>query len=279
MNKSDKFKIGIIGCGFVGSAVAAGFSLKADVKIYDKYKKGYDSLGEVCKQDILFLCLPNPMRKSDGMPEMSFIENALKDIWATTSDRKAIVIKSTVLPGTNRRFQEQYPQFTFISNPEFLTARSARLDFINASRIVLGGASELALQIMTDLYRAVFTHTPIYVCSWEEAEMVKYMANCFFALKISYLNEMYAACKNLGCDFDTVKKMWLADGRIGNSHHEVPGHDSDFGYGGTCFPKDVAAFTGWARNNGLPIDTLEAAEIVNDRVREKKDWEIYNDTE
>lgn len=273
----NKIKVGIVGCGFVGSAVAAGFSLKADVKIYDKYKSGYDSLADVCDQDIIFLCLPTPMRKSDGQPEMKFINESIKEI-SKLSKNKIIVIKSTVLPGTNRLLQVLYPQLMFVSNPEFLTARSARLDFINASRIVLGGDDQWAINKVVVLYHTVFTHTPIYICSWEEAEMVKYMCNCFFALKISYLNEIYAICQNLGCNFNTVKKMFLADGRIGNSHHEVPGHDGDFGFGGTCFPKDIAAFTSWAKIMALPLVTLDAAKLVNERVRENINWEVFDDT-
>jgi len=199
--KTDKPKIGIIGCGFVGSAVAAGFSLKADMKIYDKYKQGFDTIEDVCGQDIIFLCLPTPMRKSDRMPEMSFIHTAIKELlWNMTGQqceqKKVLVIKSTVLPGTNRKLQQMYPQFHFISNPEFLTARSARLDFINAARIVLGGNNQSALLKVYNLYRTVFTHTKLYACTWEEAEMVKYMANCFFALKLSYLNEIFVMCKN-----------------------------------------------------------------------------------
>lgn len=279
-------KVGIVGCGFVGSAVAAGFALKADVKVYDKNKSGFHTLREVCGQDIIFLCLPTPMRKSDNLPEMSFIYSALDAITAETTQtpsllRKIIVIKSTILPGTCRSLQNDYPWFDFISNPEFLTARCARLDFINAARIVVGGNkhNHVPIEKVCALYLDVFPGTPVCMCIWEEAEMVKYMANCFFALKISFCNEMYALCKTIGCDYDFVKQLWIADGRIANSHHEVPGHDGDFGFGGTCFPKDIAAFTQWAKLIGAPIETLDAARKVNDRVRKNKNWEIFNDQE
>jgi len=272
------FKVGVIGCGFVGGAVAAGFALKADVKMYDKYKTGFDSLEEVCQQDVLFLCVPTPMRKSDGKPELSFIISALCAIAEVTREHKIIVIKSTVLPGTNRQLQAQFPHFSFVSNPEFLTARSARLDFINASRIVIGTPDIDVANAMIDLYREVFTSTQIFCCTWEEAELMKYVCNCAFALKVSYLNEVYKVCQHLGVNYNDVKAMVLADGRIGNSHHEVPGHDGDFGFGGTCFPKDIAAFTAWGRENGFPIETLEAAMSVNNTIRQKKDWEVYDDT-
>lgn len=274
--------IGICGCGFVGSAIASGFSLKVNVKIYDKYKT-FDTLEELCNQDIIFLCLPTPMRKSDGKPEMSFIYSAVEDIKIKLDDKsyldkKILCIKSTVLPGTNRTLQEKYPMFDFISNPEFLTARSARLDFINSARIIIGGQNEEAKRDMEELYRSINGHTTIYKCTWEEAEFVKYMANCFFALKVSYLNEVYEICQTKGYDFELLKKMWLSDGRIGNSHHEVPGHDGKLGFGGTCFPKDLSAIIEWSITENMPIETLLAAQSINNRVRKNKDWEVFDDT-
>jgi len=280
----NKIKVGVIGCGFVGSAVAAGFALKADVKIYDKHKDGFDTLSAVCGQDIIFLCLPTPMRKSDGLPEMSFIHDAIMAIQHELAmqnnwGRKIIVIKSTVLPGTNRALQEAYPQFTFVSNPEFLTARSARLDFINAARVIIGGENSVATNLVAELYRTISTHTPVYLCAWEEAEFVKYMCNCFFALKITYLNEIYLTCKNIGISYNHVKQMFLADGRIGNSHHEVPGHDGDLGFGGTCFPKDTSAFVEWAKQSGGGIFLLDVAQHINNAIRKNKDWEVFDDTQ
>jgi nucleotide sugar dehydrogenase len=277
-------KVGIVGCGFVGSAVAAGFSLKADVKVYDKYRAGFNTLSEVCKQDIIFLCLPTPMRKSDGLPEMSYLRSALDDLKAEVTKiksliKKIIVIKSTVLPGTNRRLQAEYPEFIFISNPEFLTARAARLDFINAARVIIGGDDQEAKKKVFALYSTITAHAPIYMCSWEEAEMVKYMCNCYFALKVSFLNEMFILAAKTGVSFENLKLMWIADGRIGNSHTDVPGHDGDFGFGGTCFPKDLSAFVHWARGAGYPCATLEAAHNVNQKVRVRKDWQIFDDQE
>lgn len=276
------FNIGVVGAGFVGSALISGFSLKANIKVYDKYKQ-FDTLEDVCNQDIIFLCLPTPMRKSDGKPEMSFINGAIEDISNMLSDkvyseRKVLVIKSTVLPGTCRTLSIKYPQFDFISNPEFLTARAARIDFLNAARIIIGGFNHVAIQKVEELYRTVFLHTPIYICKWEESEMVKYMANCFFSLKISYLNEIYDICSKNQLDFELVKKMWLSDGRIGNSHHEVPGHDGYRGFSGACFPKDISAFIEWSKENGTPMKTLEAAQDVNNRIRTNKDWLVFDDT-
>lgn len=277
------YKIGVMGNGFVGGAVAAGFSLRADVKIYDSDpEKSSDSIIDVCKQDIIFLCVPTPMRVDNGYPELTFINTAIESLIKNMTlkqlnEGKIVVVKSTVLPGTTRKFQHKYPQFNFITNPEFLTARAARLDFINPARIVLGGSKLEPMQTMIALYREMTKHTPFFCGPWEYAELIKYMSNCFFALKVSYLNEVFDICSELKIDFKEVKEAWLADGRIGNSHHDVPGHDGDRGYGGACFPKDMKAFIQYARSIQKPMLTLEAAVEVNERVRTNKNWEVFDD--
>ncbi len=131
----------------------------------------------------------------------------------------------------------------------------------------------MTLNEIEALYRNRFVHTPIYKTTYEGAELVKYMANCFFALKISYLNEIYDIAKKLGIEYDDLKKMWLADGRIGNSHADVPGHDGDRGFGGKCFIKDINALVQWADKNNFELNTLKATIETNKRVRTLKDWE------
>ena len=121
-------------------------------------------------------------------------------------------------------------------------------------------------------FRPRFPHTPVFKTTWEAAEMAKYMANCFFAIKVSFLNEMYDAAQSIGVTYEELRNMWLADFRIGNSHSDVPGHDGYRGYGGKCFPKDVKAFVKWAESNKLSMDMCKAADSVNERVRREKDW-------
>jgi len=145
------------------------------------------------------------------------------------------------------------------------------LDFINSARIILGGKKKDTTKV-EKLYRERFTHTPIYKTTWEAAEVVKYMSNSFFAVKISFLNEMYEVAKHIGVPYEDLRDMWLADQRIGNSHTDVPGHDGQRGYGGKCFPKDVPAFINWGADKGLVLNMCRAAERVNARVRKIKDW-------
>lgn len=264
--------IGIVGFGFLGRAIAHGFSLHSNIKIYDKYDEGYDSLEDtVHNSDFIFICVPTPM-KDNGEQDLAYMHDAIFNVVTTADDPKVIILKSTIVPGTTRFFAGAHPGHEFVHNPEFLTQRVAKLDFINQSRIILGGEKTATSKISV-LYRDRFPHTPIYETTWEGAEVSKYMVNCFFALKVSFCNEMYDIAEHIGIPYEELRNMWLSDQRIGNSHHDVPGHDGDRGYGGKCFPKDVEAFICWAREEGVDLETLKAAVKVNNRVRTDKDWE------
>ena len=109
-------------------------------------------------------------------------------------DKKVVVIKSTVVPGTVESLAAKYPDMNFVFNPEFLTERKSRLDFINTSRIVLGSDKRLACDMVEDLYRIRFPYTKVIKTDFGTAQLIKYMANCFFATKVSFMNEMYQIC-------------------------------------------------------------------------------------
>lgn len=252
-------RIGICGFGFVGKAVTHGFCLHSDMKIYDKFQTGLNTLEETVKEsDYLFVCVPTPMR-DDGSQDLSCIYDVMESINELNISNKIIIIKSTVIPGTTRMISEKYPTHHFVFNPEFLTERSAKLDFINSSRIVLGGSKQMILDSVEEMYRVRFTHTPIYKTTFEGAELVKYMNNCFFALKISYLNEIYDIAKRLNIPYDQLKKMFLADQRIGNSHTDIPGHDGSRGYGGKCIGSDEYIFI----KSNYGIKPIKISELYN----------------
>lgn len=263
-------KIGIIGFGFLGTALAHGFALHADIKIYDKYSGVYDNLEDtVNESDFIFIGVPTPMR-DNGSQDLSSMDDAVYNIVNVADKKKIIVLRSTIVPGTTRGYAEKYPDHEFVFVPEFLTERNAKLDFINSARIIIGGGE--AVWDVEELYRIRFTHTPIYTTTWEAAEVVKYMCNCFFAVKISFLNEIFDIAETTGESYENIRDMFLSDCRIGNSHTDVPGHDGDRGYGGKCFPKDVQAFVNWAESKGLKADMCKAADKVNTNVRKNKDW-------
>jgi len=266
-----KYSIGIIGFGFLGRAMAHGFMLHAVIKIYDKYDDTYASLiHTVNTSDYIFIGVPTPMN-DDGSQDLSSMDDAVKSVVKCATERKIIVLRSTIVPGTTRNYAEKYPDHDFVFCPEFLTERQAKLDFINSARIIFGGEKKITEKLEA-LYRVRFTHTPIYHTTWEAAEVVKYMSNAFFAVKISFLNELYDVAQHIEVPYENLRDMWLADCRIGNSHTDIPGHDGSRGYGGKCFPKDVKAFIRWAENCELSLDMCKAADLVNERVRSHKDW-------
>lgn len=268
-------KIGIIGNGFVGSAIMHGFILHVDnIMIYDKDpKRSTHSMKDLASDaDVIFVCVPTPMFES-GECDLSIVESVTEELSQYSSiNKKVIVIKSTVVPGTAEDLANKYPEMNFVFNPEFLTERKARLDFINTSRIVLGSNNPLANNTVEKLYRLRFPYTPVIKTDFGTAQLIKYMCNCFFATKVSFMNEMHQVCEAIDGDWDKALEGFITDGRIGNSHIDVPGHDGDFGFGGKCFPKDLNAMIKRAEELGVTPDVMKGAWEKNKQVRKDLDW-------
>ena len=275
MGEGVEMKIGIIGNGFVGSAIVHGFVLHTkDILIYDKNKnKSLNTLEEVVSEtDIIFVSLPTPMHEN-GDADLSIVYGCFGEIRKTQIDcsKKIFVLKSTVVPGTSRSLQHSFPEFNFVFNPEFLTERRARLDFINSARIVLGG-KKVHTDKVEQLYKVRFPYVKIIKTDFETAELIKYMANCFFACKISFMNEMKQINDKLGTNWKDAINGFISDGRIGNSHIDVPGHDGELGFGGKYFPKDINAIIKKAETLGVDPKVLKATWEKNLEVRKNLDW-------
>lgn len=266
-------KIGIVGYGIVGQALAYGFS-GADIHIYDKYKqkKGFDTLPEVARHsEFIFICLPTPAKGKDGSIDLSIIEKNIAQLSRFTSGTgKIIVIKSTVIPGTTLSFIKKYPKGLFAFNPEFLTEANYLEDFVNADRTVIGATRDEALHRLVTLYKGRFPKIPIFTTDPTTAEMVKYVSNCFLATKVIFANEMYDICQKLGIKYAEVKKMVTADRRIEDSHLDVT---SLRGFGGKCLPKDLLALRAVIRGKGVDTTLLDAVWKKNLRIRRVRDWE------
>ena len=277
MVDTKKYNFGIIGMGFLGNAITHGFGLHAHIKAYDKFLKGFDTLDDIVDHsEFIWMCLPTPMKLETGEMDLGILEENVKAIHDRVEEGsdKVVIIKSTVIPGTTRSFAEKYPKLKFIMNPEFLTARNNKLDFICASRVIVGSEDIKTADRLVDVYKYRFGNSvPIYVCGWEEAELTKYGANCFFTLKVSYFNFLYSMCEKLGLDFEQVRDMVLADNRIARSHANVPGWDGQRGYSGPCFPKDINALIHFAKSIGVNPELLEASWSQNLKDRPSKDWE------
>ena len=269
-----KHNIGIIGNGFVGSAIAFGFSPTANIRIYDKDPlRSTHSLEEtVNNSDIVFVSVPTPMN-DDGSINLGIIENVFEDVNEINKrGDNIIVLKSTVLPGTTESLINKYRWLNIVYNPEFLTERKAKFDFVNQPRVVLGGNSVLVGRVK-QLYEARFMHCNFVEADTKTAEFIKYFGNLFFAVKVSFANEMKRMAIELGVDWDHALYGFVADNRVADSHLHVPGPDGKSGFGGSCFPKDLNAFINLADNMGINVNVLKAAWQTNLEVRPERDWE------
>ena len=268
-----KTKIGVVGQGFVGNAIYQKFKNYYSVSTFDldESKRNTNSLSElVDNSDVIFVCLPTPM-KINGACDVSIVEGVISDINDMGKD-KIVVIKSTITPGTTERFNDKYTNITIVFNPEFLTEANAVHDFENQSKIILGGPRK-GTDMMKTIYRLVFPTTPIIKTGSTHAEMVKYLTNTFLSVKVSFANEIYELCKEMGLDYDKVVEYATYDERLGKSHWSVPGPDGDFGFGGHCFPKDLSAIIHLTEQLNTTNFVLRAANDTNTKVRNDRDWE------
>ena len=279
MNSTTKYNIGIIGKGFVGSAVAFGFSpstgYDSNIRVYDTDEsKSTHSLSEVLhKSEFIFLSVPTPSNK-DGSINLDIIHSLFKEMNSINeNDNSVILLRSTVTPGTTKELQRKYPYLNIVFNPEFLTERSSKLDFINPSRHILGG-DKIYTSKVAKLYRDRFgQHCPIIETDYETAELTKYACNIYFATKVSFMNEIKSMSDVSGANWEDLVDGLSLDGRIGHSHLAVPGPDGKRGFGGSCFPKDIQALIHYAESNGINPNVIRGAWETNLEVRPEKDWE------
>ena len=276
MRSRPKMKIVMIGTGYVGLVSGACFSeFGFDVTCVDKdekkiaklhkgdipiYEPGLDELvgrnyaagrlsfttdlgSAVAQADAVFIAVGTPTRRGDGHADLSYVHAAAAEIAAHLDGYTVIVTKSTVPVGTGQQVSDIVRKtrpdadFDVASNPEFLREGSAISDFMRPDRVVVGTSSERAVDVMRQLYRPLFLiETPILFTSLETAELTKYAANAFLAVKISYINQIADLCEKVNADVHDVAKGMGLDKRIGGKFlHPGPG------YGGSCFPKDTLA--------------------------------------
>ncbi len=272
-------KIGIVGQGYVGTAIKVGFEPHYDLETYDKYdesKSTCELSDMVAECEVIFVCVPTPMDK-DGTCHTNIVESVVEEIdeWVSRYHKDIkpiIVIKSTVPPGTTTRLHKKYKGVDVIFNPEFLTEMNFIEDFKNQNRIILGGIRR-GTNILRTVYSKVFPNITIVKTSATYAEMVKYFINCFLATKVSFANEMKQICDGLDIDYDKVVEYATYDERLGKSHWAVPGPDGELGFGGHCLPKDISALIEVARKLGVQPTVLDAVNRLNLLIRENRDWE------
>ena len=290
-------KITFVGTGYVGLVGGAGISefghqvtcadidqnkierLKAgEIPIYEpgleslvkqNVAKGrlhfsHDVPKSIQNADIIFVAVGTP-QGSNGEVNLSAIESVAKTIGENLNGYKIICTKSTVPIGTGKRIEEiirsvnPNGDFDYVSNPEFLREGAAVKDFLHPDRVVIGTRTQKAIKVMGEVYRPLYINeTPIISTTVETAEMIKYAANAFLSLKISYINEIANLCEAVGADVQDVARAMGLDGRISAKFlHPGPG------YGGSCFPKDTHALAAMGQKNRSPLLTVEAAIKTN----------------
>src|ERR1700742_471212 len=216
----------------------------------------------VDNSQVIFIAVPTPP-KSDGSVDLTYIERVAREIASVLKGHRVIVDKSTVpvktgekVAETIRRYNKAGVEFDVVSNPEFLREGCAVADLMNPDRIVVGSNSDRALTLMKKVYEPFMA--PIMVTDVNSAELIKHAANSFLALKISYINAISAVCEASGADVERVADGIGADKRIGRSFL-----NAGLGYGGSCFPKDVAAFIAISEQLGTPFTLLKEVQHVN----------------
>lgn len=275
MNKN----IGIIGQGFVGNAVNQGLKSHFNILTYDKYQadKSNSTLSEIVKQcSVIFVCVPTPMNTETGEAYTGIVESVIKDLdyFATAMNKPTIaVIKSTIPPGTTVKLDNSTTRLRVAFNPEFLTEANAVNDFLTQDRIIIGANHYSTSETVAELYQHAFPNATIIEQDATSAEMVKYVSNCFLAVKVSFANEMYDLCTAVGANWQSVIESVKLDRRMGTSHWQVPGPDGHRGFGLSCFPKDINAMIRVGELNHVEMTTLKGAWAKNLEVRPEKDWE------
>lgn len=217
--------------------------------------------------DAVFICVGTPTDPVSGHADLSSVFAAASDIAEAIDSYSVIVTKSTVPVGTGEKVEKVIRKlspdadFDVVSNPEFLREGSAINDFMRPDRIVIGSNSERAKEVMRSLYRPLFLiETPILFTQLQTSELIKYAANTFLAMKITFINEIADLCEKVGADVQDVAKGIGLDGRIGSKFlHAGPG------YGGSCFPKDTLALVNTADSAGSPLRIIETVVEVNNK--------------
>jgi UDPglucose 6-dehydrogenase len=217
---------------------------------------------------IIFIAVPTP-QQPDGSVDLSFIEKVAREIAGVLSDYRVIVDKSTVPVKTGekvaesiKRYNKHGAKFDVVSNPEFLREGCAVGDLMHPDRIVIGAQSEHAIDLMKKVYEPFMA--PILVTDINSAELIKHAANSFLALKISYINAVSAICEASGADIEKVADGIGMDRRIGRNFL-----NAGIGYGGSCFPKDIAAFITISEHLGVPFHLLKEVQRINATQRER----------
>lgn len=258
-------KVGIVGLGFVGSAIRDNMEHACELILVDPPKGLQSKYEDLLDCEGVFVCVPSPQGE-DGSCDTSYLESAL-DKLASLGYTGVIISKSTAPPSVYKALQIKHKNL--VHAPEFLTAADASRDYANGKFAIIGGCVGA---YQRDAERIIRLGQPgigenVRYCTIDEAALAKYTINTYLATKVAFMNEVYSVATKSGMNYDTVISMVNMDPRIGYSHLKVPGPDGTFGFGGACFPKDTAALLKYAEEVGASMMVLDAAVRKNTLLR------------
>lgn len=260
-------KVGIIGFGYVGSAI--GWAHRHDeVVIHDPKMPDSVSKAEMLDCDAIYVCVPSP-ELEDGHCDSSILEGTLKDLLLVSlrSDIP-IICKTTATPSVYERLHEQYPSIVY--SPEFLTARNHIIDYKTTEVFVLGGDIEYCEKARDIISQSAVQNKQFLLTDAKTASLFKYMMNSYLATKVTFMNDFKELADAHEVNWHEIKELARHDLRIGDTHMDVPGPDGEYGWGGACFPKDIAAITMEALDKGLEFELMQRVETINRRHRKMK---------
>jgi UDPglucose 6-dehydrogenase len=262
-------RIGIIGSGFVGSAVAHAH-IKDELLINDPKHPQSVALSEFTNCDAIFICVPSPSTE-DGHCDTSILEEVLKNLlFINIATQIPIISKVTAPPSAYERLQKQYPNL--VHAPEFLTAKNAMWDYKFGKFAILGGDAQWCEKARNVVHTGMveIKKEDIQITDIKTASLYKYLANNFLAMKVTFMNDFYELAEAQGIEWEGITSLIKNDHRIGSTHLAVPGIDGQYGWGGFCFPKDVAAICEEAVDLGLDFELMQRVETINKKHRRKK---------
>ena len=262
-------RIGIIGFGYVGGAIAWAHR-DQDIIIRDPKLKASADLNKFVDCDAVFVCVPSPCVDStleNGKCDTSILEQTLKELLFVLINKQIpIICKTTAPPSVYARLQKEYPNI--VHCPEFLTAANNLTDYMNTEYFVLGGQYDWCVRAREIIHLGVsVTHDRFIITDIKTAALYKYMMNSYLATKVTFMNDFKLLADAEGIDWNDVKTLITYEDRIGKSHMDVPGPDGQFGWGGACFPKDIAAIIEESIELGLDFELMQRVESINKKHR------------
>ena len=265
----DSLNLGIVGNGFVGSAVANGFDQNVKKFIVDP-KHNRNTISDLIMFDpkLVFVCVPTPPQKSHYDVDVQYVDEVLKDL-NNYHYKGVVVVKSTITPDHLTRFKKTY-KLSIVYNPEFLTEANSFEDFLNPSMQILGGKWKDCEAVEKAYVKHSSVKTvPTFKTDLITASLIKYTINSWLATKVTFFNELNTLFESSGTKvpWETFTEMISQDKRIGDTHMKVPGPDGEKGFGGHCFPKDTKALLYYAKLKKAELSILKKAIDKNDKIR------------